>query len=64
MKSLKLELTVELNEEVVASDLHEGYSQDYILEAVGSHIRSSLGNRHIDGWQYIDGISISTAEVS
>lgn len=64
MKSLKVELQIDLNEEVVESDLSEGLTPNEILQSVESHIRNALGNRHIDGWHYIDGLSITTAEVS
>ncbi len=63
MKKLRIELELELDEDIVEEDLNQGWSRDAILGTIENHIKGAIGNNSIEGWGYIRDIDVLSIEV-
>ena len=64
MKSLRIELSIDLNQDVVEEQLQQGYSEQDIIERVEKHILEAVGSHQHNDWQLIENVDCWSMGVS
>jgi len=64
MKNLRVELSIDLDQDVVEEELQKGYSEQELIVRVERHIFEAVGNRRHDDWQLIENVDCPSIGVS
>ena len=63
-KGVLLSIAISLDPDVIKEEYEEGWTKDDIIRAIERHASEAIGNRGIEGWQYIEDVDIiETKEV-
>ncbi len=61
-KGVLLGIAIELDSDTVSNLDAEGFSKDDIIGIIINHVKASIGNKQVEGWEVIGDVDIVSAE--